>query len=124
MDTNNFQPQQQPQMQPNGPIPGKGAATGSLVLGIVSVVFWFFGIGAIIGLVTGVIGLILASNAKKNGFVGGLQTAGFVLSLIGVIGSAVVFVACLACTCAAASAGAALSASDLSELEDALNALQ
>ena len=72
----------------NGNEPGKG---------IVSIVTWFFSMGALIGLVTGVIGLICASNAKKAGFVGGMRTAGFVCSLIGVIGSTLVFVACVAC---------------------------
>ena len=81
----------------NGDEPGKGAAIAGLVLGIVSIVTWFFGMGALIGLVTGVIGLICASNAKKAGFEGGMRTAGFVCSLIGVIGSALVFVACVAC---------------------------
>ncbi len=81
----------------NGDEPGKGAAIAGLVLGIVSIVTWFFGMGALIGLITGVIGLICASNAKKAGFEGGMRTAGFVCSLIGVIGSALVFVACVAC---------------------------
>lgn len=81
----------------NGNEPGKGAAIASMVLGIISIVTWFFGMGALIGLITGVIGLICASNSKKAGFVGGMRTAGFVCSLIGVIGSALVFVACVAC---------------------------
>ena len=76
----------------NGNEPGKGAAIASLVLGIVSIAM-----GALIGLITGIIGLICASSAKKAGFVGGMRTAGFVCSLIGVIGSALVFVACVAC---------------------------
>jgi len=78
-------------------IPGKSAATASLVLGIVSVVFWFFGMGAIVSVVCGIIGLITASNAKKQGFNGGTRTAGFICSLIGLIGGAIVFVACVAC---------------------------
>ena len=81
----------------NGNEPGKGAAIASLVLGIVSIAMWFFGMGALIGHITGIIGLICASSAKKAGFVGGMRTAGFVCSLIGVIGSALVFVACVAC---------------------------
>ncbi len=89
----------------NGSQPGKGAAVASLVLGIVSIVFWFFGVGAFIGLVTGIIGLICSSNAKKQGYKGGMQTAGFVCSLIGVIGSALVFVACVACVGALGTAG-------------------
>lgn len=81
----------------NGNEPGKGAAIAGMVLGIISIVTWFFGMGALIGLITGIIGLICASNAKKAGYVGGMRTAGFVCSLIGVIGSALVFVACVAC---------------------------
>ena len=80
-----------------GDVPGKAAATASLVLGIISIVCWFFGVGSFIGIVTGVVGLICSSNAKKAGFVGGIQTGGFVCSLIGLIGGALVFVACVAC---------------------------
>ena len=115
MDGSNFNNgQQAPQgFNPNnqapvgdGNQPGKGAATASLVLGIISVVCWFFGVGAAVGLVTGIIGLILASSSKKAGFEGGIRTAGFVLSLIGIIGSAIVFVACIACVGIMGSAGA------------------
>lgn len=90
----------------NGNEPGKGAAIASMVLGIISIVTWFFGMGALIGLITGVIGLVCASNAKKAGFVSGMRTAGFVCSLIGVIGSALVFVACVACVGVLGTAGA------------------
>jgi hypothetical protein len=89
----------------NGSEPGKGAATASLVLGIVSIVCWFFGYGAVIGLITGIIGLVCSSNAKKAGFSGGIQTGGFVCSLIGIIGSAIVFVACVACASVFGAAG-------------------
>lgn len=82
-------------------VPGKGAAIASLVLGIVSIACWaIFGAtlwANIVAVVCGVVGLILAINAKKAGFTGGLRTAGFVLSLIGLIGGAVCFVACVAC---------------------------
>lgn len=77
--------------------PGKGAATASLVLGIIAVVFWFFGWGALVSVICGIVGIILASNAKKAGFEGGMRTAGLVLSIIGLIGGAIVFVACVAC---------------------------
>ena len=53
----------------NGNIPGKGAATASMVLGIIGVVCWFFGVSSIVSVVVGIIGLILASNSKKAGFV-------------------------------------------------------
>ena len=80
----------------NGDVPGKGAATASMVLGIISVVLWFFGYSAIVSVILGVVGLILAGNAKKAGFMGGIRTAGFVLSLIGLIGGALVFIAFVA----------------------------
>lgn len=86
-------------------IPGKGAATASMVLGIISVVLWFFGYSALVSVILGIVGLILAGNAKKAGFVGGIQTAGFVLSLIGLIGGAIFFVACIACVGAIGAAG-------------------
>lgn len=77
--------------------PGKGAATASLVLGIIAVVFWFFGYSAILSIVLGIIGIVQSQNAKKAGFVGGIQSAGYILSLIGLIGGALFFVACVAC---------------------------
>lgn len=81
----------------NNTVPGKGKATASMVLGIIAVVLWFFGYSAIISVILGIIGLILAGGAKKEGFEGGVRTAGFVLSLIGLIGGAIAFVACVAC---------------------------
>lgn len=93
-------------MEENNNIPGKGAATASLVLGIISVVLWFFGYSALVSVILGIVGLILAGNAKKAGFNGGIRTAGFVLSLIGLIGGAIFFVACVACVGAFGAAGA------------------
>ena len=86
--------------------PGHGAAVASLVLGIIAVVLWFFGYSALVSVILGIVGLILSGNAKKEGFTGGMQTAGFVLSLIGLIGGAIFFVACIACAGAIGSAGA------------------
>ena len=97
----------------NNNIPGKGAATASLVLGIISVVLWFFGYSALVSVILGIVGLILAGNAKKAGFNGGIRTAGFVLSLIGLIGGAIFFVACVACVGALGSAGATGAFDDL-----------
>ena len=96
----------QPNMNNGTPdVPGKSAATASLVLGIIAVVCWFFGYSSILSVILGIIGLVLASNAKKAGFVGGMRTAGFVLSLIGLIGGAIFFVACVACVGALGAAG-------------------
>ena len=53
----------------------------------------------------GIVGLVCAGNAKKAGFMGGLRTAGFVLSLIGLIGGGIAFVACVACAGAIGAAG-------------------
>ena len=83
-------------MESNDKIPGKGAATASMVLGIISVVLWLFGYSALVSVILGIVGLILAGNAKK---------AGFVLSLIGLIGGAIFFVACIACVGAIGAAG-------------------
>ena len=87
-------------MNENGKVPGQGAATASLVCGIVAVVCSFFGYTSIIALILGIVGLVQASKSKKEGFSGGLRTAGFVLSLIGLIFGAIVLVplfACVAC---------------------------
>lgn len=81
----------------NNPVPGKGAATASLVCGIVAIVLWFFGITSLISFILGIIGIILANNAKKVGFEGGIQTAGFVLSILGTVFGAIIFVSCIAC---------------------------
>lgn len=93
-------------MDNNGKVPGYGAAVGSLVLSIIAVVLWFFGYSAIISVILGIIGLILAGNAKKAGFDGGIRTAGFVLSLVGLIGGAFFFIACVACVGTLGIAGA------------------
>lgn len=89
-----------PQYESNIPgpnLPGQGAATASMVLGIISVVLWFFGYSSLVSIILGVIGLVLASNSKNAGFNGSTRTAGFVLSLIGLIGGALFFIACIAC---------------------------
>ena len=90
---------------PNMPEPGKGQAIASMVLGIISCVIGWVGYSSILGLGTGFAGLILWSTAKKRGYTGDILTAGFILSLIGTILSALVFVACIACIgCAGCSA--------------------
>lgn len=85
-----------------------GQAVASLVLGIIGVVFWFFGYGSLLSLVLGIIGLVLACSAKKAGNTEGVRTAGFVLSLIALIGGAVVFLACVACVGSMASLSASM----------------
>lgn len=72
-----------------------GKAVASLVLGICAVVSWFFGLGALLGMVLGIIGLVLAGQAKKAGNIEGIRTAGFVCSLIGLIGSSIAVIIAL-----------------------------
>ncbi len=90
----------------NSNIPGKGAATASLVLGIISVVCWFFGYSAFLSVVLGIIGIVQAINSKKAGYNDGIRTAGFVLSIIGLVGGGLVFIACVACAGTLAAYGA------------------
>lgn len=71
---------------------GKNAAVTSMVLGIVAVVLWFFSFAAVVSVVLGIIGLVYANKAKTEGFRGGFYTAGFVLSLVGLIGGAIVVI--------------------------------
>ena len=72
-----------------------GKAVASLILGICSIVSWFFGLGALLGMVLGIVGLVLAGQAKKAGNIEGIRTAGFVCSLIGLIGSAIAVIIAL-----------------------------
>lgn len=84
-------------MYPQGPVqqPGKGLAIGSLVCGIVGLVFVWFGYSALISLIAGIVGIILSVNAKKQGFIGGMNTAGLVMSIISAALGGIVFIACV-----------------------------
>lgn len=94
--------------QPNGEIPGKNKAIASFVLGIISVVLWFFGYSSILSVVLGIIGVVMASKSKEEGYDENIRTAGFILSVIGIIGGAIFFVACVACVGLAGIAGLAV----------------
>ena len=94
--------------QPNGEILGKNKAIASLVLGIISVVLWFFGYSSILSVVLGIIGMVMASKSKEEGYDENIRTAGFILSVIGIIGGAIFFVACVACVGMAGIAGLAV----------------
>ena len=56
---------------------------------------WFFGLGALLGVVLGIVGLVLADQAKRAGNIEGIRTAGFVCSLIGLIGSGIAVIIAL-----------------------------
>lgn len=121
---NNDYNNQQYNYQPQGPQPGQGLATGSLVCGIVSlvagIVFGWTTFLALAGMVVGIVGVILAVNSKKQGFVGGMQTAGLVLSIIGAAISGIVFVSCVACICIS---GVLVENYDPDALEAAINGI-
>jgi len=72
--------------------PGKGKAIAALVLGIVALVLPV----PFLDLACGIVGLFFAFSAGKEGYVGGMKTAGLVLSIIGTV-SAAIFT--LSCTC-------------------------
>ena len=86
-----------PAGHPSQDPPGKSAAITSMILGIISAVFVFFGRGGIASAILGIIGLIYAKNAKKAGYEDVTETIGFVLSLVGLIVGGIAFVVnCLA----------------------------
>lgn len=80
-----------------------GLAIASLVLGIVSIVFSFIGLSIPLGLIVGIVGIILSVMARKKNPCG-MATAGLVLSIIGTILCALMFIACAACVGAIGSA--------------------
>ena len=63
-------------MPENNNPPGKNNATASLVLGIIAVIFWFFGYSSILSIILGIVGLIQASKAKELGYDDAIRTAG------------------------------------------------
>ncbi len=91
--------QYQQYYQPYAPKKRNGKAIASLVLSIVSLVnvllFWVFPYN-IIGLITGIIGLVLGISANKEQKTG-MGTAGIIMSCIGLSISAVELIACFAC---------------------------
>ena len=89
----------------NGSDSAKNMAIASMVLGIVAVVFAWFGWGAFVSLACSIVGLVLAVNAKKKGNTSGMQKAGLVLSLIGIICAIIGLITCIACSACAICAG-------------------
>lgn len=85
----------------------KNKAIASLVLGIVSLVLAWFGYAAIVSIVLSIVGIVLAIGARKElpPENAGMATAGMVCSIIGLVLSSIVFVACVLCIGAAGAAG-------------------
>ncbi len=108
--------------------PGKGAATASLVLGIISLIGLLISWIPFISLISigcGIAGIICSASAKKAGFVGGIRTAGLVMSIIGLIIGCIGFVSCTLCViCLGAASLAAqdtLSNYNVNDIQDILN---
>ena len=85
----------------NNNIPGKNLAIASLVLGIIAIVllffsyFWFFGF-SLVPIILAIAGLVCARKSKQMGYDDGMRKAGFVLSIIALIGGVVFFIASVA----------------------------
>lgn len=73
-----------------------GSSIASLVLGLISLLCAWFGYGALISIITGIIGIILGIKGNKIQQTG-VGTAGIVLSIIGLVLSIIVFFACVLC---------------------------
>ena len=88
-----------------------GLAVGGLILGIFTILIvffgWTFGWGTIIGVITGIVGIILSVLGKKQS-PSGLATGGLVTSIIGLVLCGILFIACVACVGALGAAGVAL----------------
>jgi hypothetical protein len=71
----------------------------SLVLGIIAVVIGLFSGGSLgwLGAILAIIGIILGALGRKDPEKQGLATAGLVLSIIGLVLSLILYIACIAC---------------------------
>lgn len=97
-----YQPQPYPNNCQNPADPFRGKAIASMVLGIVSLVFFWAGYGALLALVCGVIAIVLGAQARKGAEAMGLKpsgmaTAGLIMGIIGGILSLIGFISCVAC---------------------------
>ena len=79
MDENQHHAPQPPEGKENG----HGMAVASMIMGILSLVFWCLCIGYII---FAPLGIIFAVVAKKNGSTSGMAIAGLVTSIVSLVG--------------------------------------
>lgn len=92
---------------PQSPAPTNGKAVASLVCGIVALIVAWFGWGAIVSIALSIVGIVLGVNAKKEmpQNSAGLATGGIVCSIIALVLSTVVFIACVLCVGALGTVG-------------------
>ena len=81
---------------------GENMAIASLVLGIISLVLSFFGLG-MISVFTVIIGIILGVLGRKDPEKKGMATAGLVCSIIALVIGVIMWIACAAVVGGAAS---------------------
>lgn len=73
-----------------------GQAVAALVLGIVAAASCFFGIGAVVGLICGIIGIVMSNKAKAAGNNEGIRKAGFICSVVGTAIAGIGFIIAIA----------------------------
>lgn len=73
-------------------------AVASLVLGIVSIVLTIMtaGVYGWVSALLGIVGIILGIQGKKNPEKAGLAQAGFIVSIVGLVIGAAMYLACVA----------------------------
>lgn len=78
-------------------------AVTSLVLGIIALVIDLASVGSFgwLGAIIGVIGLVFGILGRKDPQKKGMATAGLVCSIIGIVLGLILYVACVACLTAA-----------------------
>ena len=85
---------------PPGSYPGKGMSIAGMVLGIVGLVFTFFGLGIFIGIPASIVGLVLAIMGRNKAMAVGaptaMATAGLVTSIVALGISILGTIICLA----------------------------
>jgi uncharacterized membrane protein len=96
----------------------KNMGVAALVCGIISVVCAFFGPGAVIGVLLGIVAIVLGIMGRKNPEQAKSATAGLVLGIIGTVLSGIMFVACVACVGLIGTAGAGILSNP--DIQDAL----
>jgi len=89
------QPYSNPPQYGSYPHPSSGKATASLVLGIISLVFFWMSFFAVVSVICSIIGIVLGNSARKElrpeqGQ--GKATAGLVCSIIGLVLSVIMLV--------------------------------